>query len=696
VNRMKFTAFPFFLASVFATSISPGVAFALTTPSVEIRDQPAIVNSTAAFVVTAVFSEVVSGFLDTDVMLGNAAVTSFSSTDGITYSIEITPSGAGDISIDIAAGVAQDTALNGNLAATQALIDFDTIAPFADAGPDQVVNEGELAVILDGGGSSDEPPGMVVGYAWTQTAGPAVTLSDATAALPEFTAPFVISDEVLRFSLVVTDDFDGPSSADTVAITVTNVLAVNAGVDQQVTEGETVQLNGLNSLAINGSITDYQWTQTEGPSVELNSNGSAAPTFTAPQVDATSLLVFELIVSDASGARDFATSFINVRDQLLTGKAPPLEVELVDNTVSSEAKYQFDLIADSFGLNTVEWYQVNGTGVMLIDATSVLPSFIAPVKTMDGSTGFEVRATDSDGLVVRAGVNVNIRQPLSTNIAPLADAGVDQQVNESDTVFLDARDSSDVDGSIVRFYWQQTAGSLALLSSITSARPSFVAPPIAAADSGSTLRFEVVVIDDAGFVDRDSVTVTVVDNGIDGPDNVATIVSTTGEAIGIQTNNGSSLVTLETSDPSSILDNANRPEFLAFGLIDFGVRVVPGSRVQVSFILPSPAPADLTWWKYSNADGWMEYRANFNATRDVVTISITDNGRADDDPTPGIIRDPGGLGPASAMNDTGSPNNAAASSNGGSSGGSTGPYLLILLFLLAIATVKRSSAKVAK
>jgi hypothetical protein len=51
------------------------------------------------------------------------------------------------------------------------------------------------------------------------------------------------------------------------------------------------------------------------------------------------LLVFELIVSDASGARDFATSFINVRDELFTGKAPPLEVELVNNTVSSEAMY---------------------------------------------------------------------------------------------------------------------------------------------------------------------------------------------------------------------------------------------------------------------------------------------------------------------------------------------------------------------
>ena len=90
----------------------------------------------------------------------------------------------------------------------------------------------------------------------------------------------------------------------------------------------------------------------------------------------------------------------------------------------------------------------------------------------------------------------------------------------------------------------------------------------------------------------------------------------------------------------------------------------------------------------------MEYGARFNATRDVATISIVDNGRGDDDPTPGIIRDPGGLGPASSMNDTGNPNNTTTHSNSGSGGGSTGPYLLILLLFVAIVTAKRSSTKI--
>jgi hypothetical protein len=63
---------------------------------------------------------------------------------------------------------------------------------------------------------------------------------------------------------------------------------------------------------------------------------------------------------------------------------------------------------------------------------------------------------------------------------------------------------------------------------------------------------------------------------------------------------------------------------------------------------------------------------------------------------PGIIRDPGGLGPASSMNNTGNPNNATTNSSGGSGGGSAGPYLQILLLFVAIVTVKRSSTKIAK
>ena len=655
---------------------------------VEIQGAPATFNSTAPFNVTVEFSEDVTGFIATDVSLSNATVSNFSVVDGDTYTVEITPNAPADISIDIADDVAQDATMNGNTAAIQALVVFNNLAPIANAGPDQTVGEGGL-VTLDGSGSSDISPDMVAAYDWTQTGGPAVALSDSSAEMPEFDAPHVIGDTVLQFDLVVTDSVGAASAVDSVTVTVGNALAVDAGVDQQVTEGDVVYLNGLNSLSINRSIARYLWTQIEGPAVALSNRGRATASFTAPLVDVTTLLVFELIAIDSSGAREPATTLVNVRDQLLASTAPPLDVQLLSNTVRSGDVYHFGTFGDPFG-PTVEWTQVNGIDVTLIDAATFLPSFTAPTVLIDIPAGFEVRSTDIDGLVVRAGVNVNILQPLSTNLAPDADAGADLVATEGETVQLDATGSMDGDGSITSHLWRQISGPGVVLSSILQARPTFVAPAIAAADSGVTLSFEVMVSDDGGFVDRDSVTVTVLDNGIsDFADDRTAIVNALGNPVSISIDNGS-LVSLHAIHPASIVDVIDRPTNLPYGLFDFSVRVEPRSSVQISFALPTPASNDLTWWKYTNSGGWMEFSsvARFNSTRDVVTITLTDNGDGDDNPVLGIIRDPGGLGPISAGQN--SSNTARAAGSSGGSGGSVGPYPLIFLLLSAFATLYRS------
>jgi len=95
-------------------------------------------------------------------------------------------------------------------------------SPTAVAGPDQTVESG-TAVSLTGVASSDPDPGDTLTYAWSQTGGTGVTLSDETAISPSFTAPTLASSDpalTLTFSLVVTDDSGAASGADTITITV--------------------------------------------------------------------------------------------------------------------------------------------------------------------------------------------------------------------------------------------------------------------------------------------------------------------------------------------------------------------------------------------------------------------------------------------------------------------------------------------
>ena len=124
--------------------------------------------------------------------------------------------------------------------------------PTANAGADQTVDEG-ATVTLDGSASSD-PDGETLTYAWTQTGGPAVTLTGADTATPSFTAPAVDADTPLTFSLEVCDEADPTSlcATDTVTVTVQDIdvppvdspPTANAGADQTVDEGDTVTLDG--------------------------------------------------------------------------------------------------------------------------------------------------------------------------------------------------------------------------------------------------------------------------------------------------------------------------------------------------------------------------------------------------------------------------------------------------------------------
>ena len=91
----------------------PSVDVAYTAGSAAL---PVRINSPVSLMAT--FSEPVSGFTVDDIVVVNGTADNFAG-GGAVYTFEVTPDAIGEVTVDIAAGVAEDDDGNGNLAATR-------------------------------------------------------------------------------------------------------------------------------------------------------------------------------------------------------------------------------------------------------------------------------------------------------------------------------------------------------------------------------------------------------------------------------------------------------------------------------------------------------------------------------------------------------------------------------------------------
>src|SRR3989338_3512013 len=407
---------------------------------------------------------------------------------------------------------------------------FDPVAntgPTADAGADQTIDSG-AAVTLDGSASADPDLGDTLTYAWTQTSGPEVTLSSATAASPGFTAPVVAANDPaaeLVFSLVVTDDKGNASTADTVTITVepsSNVApTADAGTDRTVPHyGGLVTLDGSGSSDPDaGDTLTYTWTQTSGTVVKVIGAGTVTPKFSAPVLGANDPaveLVFSLVVTDDKGnasTADIVT--ITVEPPANTG---PTADAGAAQTVASGASVTLDGSGssdpDTGDTLSYAWTQTSGTTLSLTGATTAAPGFTAPeIGANDPAAElvFSLVVTDDKGNASDADTVTITVDPVA-NTGPTADAGADQTVDSgAAAVTLDGSASADPDaGDTLTYAWTQTSGPEVTLSSATAASPGFTAPVVAANDPAAELVFSLVVTDDRGNTSNaDTVTITV-------------------------------------------------------------------------------------------------------------------------------------------------------------------------------------------
>jgi hypothetical protein len=263
-----------------------------------------------------------------------------------------------------------------------------------------------------------------------------------------------------------------------ISASVANVPPVaNAGVAQNIVTGSVVTLDGSTSSDANSDSLTYTWTLTSKPagsSAALSSSTSPKPIFTA---ELAGIYVATLMVND--GKVNSATATVSVL-AAVANVAPianaGVSQSVITNTfVILDGSASSDANGDALSYVWTLTGRPVGSMAMLSSLVSAKPTFIADIAGTYVAT-----LMVSDGKVGSTASTVSVTAAV-TNVAPVANAGATQNVITGSAVTLDGSTSSDANGDLLAYAWTLTskpAGSSAILSSTTIAKPSFTADAV--------------------------------------------------------------------------------------------------------------------------------------------------------------------------------------------------------------------------
>lgn len=338
--------------------------------------------------------------------------------------------------------------------------------PVAIAGIDRTVSAGKT-VVLDGSGSTDAN-GNALSYYWALVARPSgsvAALSSATAVQPTFTAD-VAGTYVAQ---LIVNDGTINSAPSTVTISTRNSVPVaNAGPEQSVAAGTTVQLDGTGSTDVDGNSLHYAWSilsKPAGSAAFLSDATVPNPAFVA---DKAGDYVAQLIVNDGHFYSTASTVTISSSAVAPVANAGHAQHATVGTALQFDGSASYD--PGGAGL-TYSWALISkpaGSAATLSSMTAQKPSF-----TPDVAGDYVVELAVANGTITSAPATVRV----STVYAPpYADAGTAQSVNVGSAANLDGSGSNSPEGSTLTYKWAlvaQPTGSSAALNDTTAQAPSF-------------------------------------------------------------------------------------------------------------------------------------------------------------------------------------------------------------------------------
>jgi hypothetical protein len=257
-------------------------------------------------------------------------------------------------------------------------------------------------------------------------------------------------------------------------------------MDQTVEEGTNVALEGsLSSDADQDNLT-YKWTAPGG--ITLSYASPQKPTFVAPEVTQNTQFTFYLVVNDGftDSPADQVVVTVKQVNKVPVADAGANQTAEEGSVVTLEGSLSSDADQDNL---TYKW--TAPAGITLSSSSAQKPTLIAPEVTQDTQFTFTLVVNDGFTDSPTSQVVITVKQ---VNKVPVANAGADQNTEESATVTLDGSLSSDADGDSIRYIW--TAPDGIILSSASAQKPTFIAPEVT-----QDTQFTIYLVINDGFAD---------------------------------------------------------------------------------------------------------------------------------------------------------------------------------------------------
>ncbi|NRF64085.1 glycosyl hydrolase family 18 protein [Vibrio coralliilyticus] len=227
-----------------------------------------------------------------------------------------------------------------------------------------------------------------------------------------------------------------------------------------------------------------------------------------------------------------------------------------DGVIDYKGVKSFMLGADNTGINGFEygydaqaeapWVWNRSTGQLItFDDDRSVKAKGAYVRNL-GLAGLFSWEIDADNGDILNAMHEGLAGGTPANRAPVAAAGADVSVTGPASVVLDGSSSSDSDGSVASYAWEQLSGTSVSLTGANTAQASFDVAEVAQTE---TLTFKLTVTDNEGATGTDTMVVTVQAKDT-GPVNTAPVAAVSAPA----TANAGDVVVVDASG-SSDADN---------------------------------------------------------------------------------------------------------------------------------------------